>query len=494
MSNPDRIPVIVAIGQINDRPDDPAEALDSLGLMAAALRLADDDGGGGWLTDLDALSTVDQISCPELTDIAAALAARLGATPRIVETTEMPHGDSPIRLLNLAANRIGRGEIRSMAVVGAEVLRSVAKRAAASGTRPGDLLRANPKRRVHPYRRAFGLLAPTDMYPLYENASRHAWGQSLAEGQAETGAIWAQMAAVAAANPNAWLRNGASATDIVTPSASNRPIAHPYTKLMVANASVNQGAGFIVASLAEARRRGLPEDRLIHIGHGAGANEPYELLERADFTGSVSMQTVLTRTLSANRISAAELAHIELYSCFPIVPKLARRSLDWPLERPVTVFGGLTFGGAPVANYMSHAVASMVELLRGTSDSGLLYANGGIVTTNHAIVLSGAPLAARFPQEDQAQALADAARGPVPALAEDHVGPVTVESWTVFYDRDAQPSRGIVVARTAEGSRTLAEVPASDTSLIAALTDGSIDPVGQSGRIAIDNGRRRFAF
>ena len=39
MNNPDRIPVIVGVGQINDRrEEDRAAGLDSLALMEAALR------------------------------------------------------------------------------------------------------------------------------------------------------------------------------------------------------------------------------------------------------------------------------------------------------------------------------------------------------------------------------------------------------------------------------------------------------------------------
>lgn len=496
MDDPERIPVLVGAGQINDRPEVAAEGMDSLELMAAALRAADADAGGGWLTALDALSTVDQLSFPELTGIAPALAARLGAAPAIAETTELPHGDSPVRLMHLAANRIGAGEARICAIVGAEALRTAAARArnAAGDARPGDILRASPKRAGHPYRRAFGLVAPTDMYPLYENAIRHAWGQSLAEGQAETGAIWARMSEVAAESEGAWLRDAVTAEEVITPGPANRPIAHPYTKLMVANASVNQGAGFIVTSLAEARRRNVPDARMVHIGHGAAAHEPYEILDRPGFTASPAMETVLTRTLDLNGITARDLAHVELYSCFPCVPKLARRTLDWPLERPVTVFGGLTFGGAPIANYMSHAVVAMTRLLRGTADRGLLYANGGIVTSQHAILLSGAPLAARFPQDPDAQAEADARRAPAPPLDEDHAGAVTVETWTVFHDRDRRPARAVIVARTDSGARTLAEVPAEDTALLAALTDGSLDPIGRRGRIDVAEGLRRFTF
>ena len=90
------------------------------------------------------------------------------------------------------------------------------------------------------------------------------------------------------------------------------------------------------------------------------------------------------------------------------------------------------FNKTPITNYMGHAIVCMVALLRGTADKGLAYGNGGIVTTNHAILLSGAPLdGVRFPQDYDVQDRADAARGPVPALDERYAGPVTVESWTV---------------------------------------------------------------
>lgn len=211
MAEAEHRPVIVGVGQVNDRPEVAEAGRDPLELMEAALRLADRDAGGGWLAGLDRVATVDQISFPDLDGIAGTLAERLGATGAVCETTELPHGDSPVRLLNEAVNRIAGGEERVVAIVGAEALRTAAARARANRTRPGDILRGNPKRSVAPYRAGFGLTAPVDLYPIYENACRHAWGQSLAEGQAETGAIWSEMAAVAARTEAAWLRGGATA-------------------------------------------------------------------------------------------------------------------------------------------------------------------------------------------------------------------------------------------------------------------------------------------
>ena len=62
MTDPTRIPVIIGVGQLNDRPESPEVGLDPPGLMAAALRLAEADAGGDILAHLGSLAIVDQIS------------------------------------------------------------------------------------------------------------------------------------------------------------------------------------------------------------------------------------------------------------------------------------------------------------------------------------------------------------------------------------------------------------------------------------------------
>jgi acetyl-CoA C-acetyltransferase len=479
------VPVIIGIGQFNDR-DEAGKAslrLDSLGLMEAALRLADSDAGGGWLPRLDSLGVVDQISFPELGDVSAPLAARVGAAPRICYKSGYASGDSPLLLLNEAANRIGAGEIKVAAVVGGEALRTAAQRA----THSENAVRAVAMRRGPSYRHRYGLIAPVDVYPLYENAGRAAYGQTLEQGQAESAEIWSLFSRVAAGNSGAWLRRCLSADEIRTVSAANRPIAFPYCKLMVANSSVNQGAGFIVTSVAEARARGISDERLIYVGRGAAAHEPVDLLARAGYADSPSMAVSIRRALELNGLASADLDHVELYSCFPCVPKMARRILGWPLARPVSVFGGLTFGGGPVGNYMSHAVVSMVLALRRQGRCGLLFANGGLATHNHSIVLGRAAFAAdSFPQNFDYQAQADALRGAPPPLQEDYLGPATLETYTVLYDRDGAVRQGAIVARTLSGARFLAKVPAADSGTIQWLTSGAQEPVGSAGMAFAD--------
>lgn len=494
----DRIPVIIGVGQVNDRPVDDAEGLDSLQLMVAAARAADGDAGGGWIARCDWMGIVRQLSFPALdTAIPSALPAALGVAPGHVEQSAYQSGDSPIRFVNDAANAIGRGACRVALVVGGEALRTAARRPDGGGigraTRApgGASTRASGGPPTLPVK--YGLRTPTDIYPLYENALRAAEGRSLAEAQAETGTIWALMSEVAAGNPTAWLRQARTAEDIIQPSADNRPIAFPYTKLMVANSSVNQGAALIVTSLAEARAAGVREDRLVYVGLGAAAHEARDHLCRARFDASPAMQVTLEHVLAVNGVEAAALDLVELYSCFPCVPKLARRTLGLPADRAATVFGGLTFGGGPIGNYMTHAAAGMVERLRETPGDGLLYANGGFATHNHAILVTTRPQpAGTFPQEYDVQAEADARRGRVPALTDAHEGEAEIETYTVIYDRDGAPSHGVVLARTPGGERAIARVLGDDHATIAFLT-GEHEPVGTRGHIRREGDHARWS-
>lgn len=495
MVDPERIPVIIGVGQVNDRPEDPDDGLDSLGLMVAALKAAEADAGVDLLRDIESLAIVDQISFRALGPLCDPLALAIDAHPAINYQSSAPHGDTPIRLLNEAANRIGSGEVSLAAVVGGEALRTAAGRAAkhASGENKSyNAVRAVSSGREPNYAQRHGLSAPVDVYPIYENAVRHALGQSLSEAQEESALIWSQFSEIARDNEGAWIRKATTPAAILTVDSVNRPIAFPYTKLMVANSSVNQGAGFLIASLAEARRRGIDESQMIYVGMGAAAKEPSNILERDRFDYSVSMETSIRRTLALNNLKGGDLDFVELYSCFPCVPKLARRILDWPVNRPASVFGGLTFGGGPIANYMSHAVVSMVGQLRKEGRTGFLFANGGFATDNHCIVLSSKSLdAASFPQSFDYQAEADEKRGPVPPLDETYEGGATIESYTVFYDRSGTANAGVVIARTPSGARTLAHIDAEDEAMVQFLTDGKVEPVGAQGRVAMSPSGRR---
>jgi acetyl-CoA C-acetyltransferase len=131
---------------------------------------------------------------------------------------------------------------------------------------------------------------------------------------------------------------------------------------------------------------------------------------------------------------------------------------------------------------MSHALVNMVLALRQTGRHGLLFANGGLATHNHSIVLSRAPAAPNiFPQSFDFQAEADSLRGTAPPVQEDYLGPATVETYTVLYDREGSAQHGAIIGRAPNGARFIAKVPAADRAAIHWLTSGEQEPVGMPG-------------
>lgn len=486
------IPVIVGVGQLNDRPADDAEGLDSVGLMAAALRLADQDAGGGWLGQVAALEIVDQMSFPPLSEgLPERVAAALDIRPAHLRRTPDASGDGAVRLINDAANRIGTGQGEVIAICGGEGLRTAGRRAAkeaASGeSQKWDIIRQTAEARRPPFLRKYGLLTPTEIYPFYEQATRAKWGLTLEQAQHESAEIWARCSEVAAQNPHAWIRKSVSAHAVASLSADNRPITHPYPKLMVANNAVNQGAALIVTSLAKAKSAGIPESRLVYVAKGAAAHEADDYLGRDAYHHSRGLQVSLTRTLELNHLATADLDLVEFYSCFPCMPKMARRVIGWPLEKPVTVYGGLTFGGGPIGNCMTHAAAAMVERLRdGAGINGLIYANGGYATHSHSIILTRAPQpAGTFPQDYNYQKESDALRDPIPRFLPDYSGDGEIETYVVPYDRTGAPAYAAVVGRAPGGERFVARVPKEDSATLQFLTSGKTEPVGTSGKAVL---------
>jgi len=152
-----------------------------------------------------------------------------------------------------------------------------------------------------------------------------------------------------------------------------------------------------------------------------------------------------------------------------------------------TVTGGLTFFGAPLNTYMTHAACAMVRKLRNGAKLGLLYGQGGFVTKHHAMVLSRQPPQHPLAQDSSVQAEVDRRRGAVPDFVTEAVGKGAVESFTVIYGRGGDVEHGVVMLRTAENARALARVPAQDRATLAHLLNMDRTPVGTSGDIVSAN-------
>ena len=391
----DRIPVIVGIGEIVDRPKEITEGLEPLDLLEQALRRAEADAGAKLLDEVQSLDVVNFLSW-RYRDPEKLLAQRLGISPAHCYYGPVG-GESPIRFIHEAAKRIARGECTVAAVCGAEA-QSTATKADRAGVKlpwtPFAHDAPEPKRGAafqKPLAIKLGVFRPVTVYPFYEAASSAHWGQTPREAMAESGTLWSRYSEAAAQNPNSWLKRRYAPDEITTPTADNRLIAWPYNKLMVANPSVNMGGALLLTSLAKARAAGIAEDRLVYPLGGASAEEPPDYLVRDQFHESHPQNAVLKAVMDIAGGDGTNFDAIELYSCFPCVPKMARRTLGLSADVQPTVNGGLTFFGAPLNTYMTHAACAMVRRLRGGDKLGLLYGQGGFVTKHHALVVSKTP-------------------------------------------------------------------------------------------------------
>jgi len=517
-----RTPVLVGVGQITHRTEqnpvpsvrmpalaEPldlpalAEPLDlpalaePLDLMEAAVRSAIVDcGGAGAGTRLVARTGSLQVVRPlswHYVNAAAPLAQRLGIAPRQLAQSAIG-GNSPQAMASAAAAAITAGQVDVLILTGAECLAARMQHRRANGgaeppwtvqspATPAPVALAVDRDPVTDEERRSGLIQPIHVYPLFEEAIRAGSGRNRQEHLQVVTGLWSRFSEVAAANPLAWDRHGWRADELATVRPDNRMIATPYTKRLVAYDRVNQGAALILCSVAAARAAGVPEDRWVFPIAGADGHDHWFLTERLDLGRSPAMAAAGSRALSLAGFGVDDVAHVDLYSCFPCAVQMGASALGIGLDepdRPLTVTGGLTFFGGPINTYATNAIATMADRLRHHPGSLGLVTALGWYATKHAVGLwSTTPPAAGFRWED-VQPTIDAQ--PRRRAASDHVGAVTVETATVVYDRQGQPERAIAALRTADGRRTWGT--STDPDMLAELA--VVERYGQPARIDTD--------
>jgi acetyl-CoA C-acetyltransferase len=460
--------VLVGVGQLCNKPgpDGPFEPIEPAHLAARALERAADDAG-----DRDLLGAADFLACTtplawHYDDFPARVASLLGIEPARRQQTPTG-GESPVSLLNEAANRIQSGEVRVALLAGGEAVYA-RRRARQESVSLDHWTRAETRRDpfgggpplANPLEARHGLVVPVQLYPLFENALRAHAGRSVAEHQVYVSELMARFAAVAATNPYAWFPEARTAEEIRSVTDRNRWIYFPYTKYMTAIMEVDQGAACIALSEAEAERRGIPPERRVTLLGGARGLDAWSATERVDFVSSPGYRRAAARALELAQLDLERVDLFDLYSCFPSAIELALGALGLRTDdpRPLTVTGGLPYAGGPGNNYAMHALARMVEELRGR-ERGVGYVSGlGMTATKHSIALLSNDPARIRAAEGRAEevALPEAeCRGPELADAPDGAG--AVETYTVAFDRANRPERCIVVVRLEDGRRTVAQ-------------------------------------
>jgi acetyl-CoA C-acetyltransferase len=458
MSLDPRTPVIVGAGQVCHRE---SAAPEPVRLLAEAARLAEADSGAArLLRRLDSVRVVHLLSW-HYRDPGRLLAGLLGAAPRHTAYSTIG-GHSPQHLLTRSAADIQAGRADLVLVGGAESWRT-RMALQVSGERPPW---TDQPERVEPTERIggellmggaaeveAGLVLPATVYPVFENALRAAAGRGLAAHTRMIAELWARFSEAGAGNPHAALRRRLTAEEIATPGPRNRMVGFPYTKLMCSNNHVDQAAAVLLASVATAAALGVPSDRWVFPVSAAAADAP-TVSQRADLHSSPALRSAGRAALRLAGIEAGDLAHVDLYSCFPSAVQVGAAELGLPLDRELTVTGGLTFAGGPWSNYVSHAVATMTARLRAHPGShGLCTAVGGHLGKHAVGVYSTRPPEHGFRHADTQE---EVDRLPRRRLAESCEGDAVIESYTVVHDRAGAPERAVAACLLPDGRRTWA--------------------------------------
>ena len=206
--------------------------------------------------------------------------------------------------------------------------------------------------------------------------------------------------------------------------------------------------------------------------------------------------------------------------------------------KPITLLGGLTSFGGAGNNYSMHASASlytsiieqrdiqlltcmlqsltaMVRRLRTRHDrNGLILANGGVLTYQHALCLSTRPRRRGSAYPNMNPLPSHVTEIPVPKVTIHAEGEAVIEvslssasplclniaftpvdqTYTVEYNRENMPAKGFVVGRlTSNNERFIANT--GNIKTLEQLSSREIEPIGRIGRVRrSEDGRNLFWF
>ncbi len=480
-----RTPVVVGVAQIKQRPDDPAEAVEAVALMIAAVRNAAADAGAeSLLAKLDLVGVVD--GAWKYSDPARLVADAVGAA-NAKTALSANGGNTPQSYVNSISARIQAGELDVAVVTGAEIIWSRRRQRRAGvkgettvqdGVQPDEQFGIDVPMSTE-FEMSRGMNMPINYYPVFESAIRAAGGETMDQHRDRVSRLWETFNQVAVNNDYAWFRTPMTADEIRNPSDGNRMVGFPYTKAMNSNWDLDQSAAVLICSAEQAEAAGVPRDRWVFPWAGTDAHDTYSVSERRDLHSSPAITEAGKTLFELAGVGTDDIGHIDIYSCFPSAVQVSAQALGLSQDRQLTETGGLTFAGGPLNNYVTHSIAAMTTALREDAGSiGLVTANGGYLTKHALGIYSTTPPSTPYRSEDVQAAVDQVPKTPV---NEGYEGPVTVEAYTVMHNADG-PEEGLCALRTAAGERTWGRV--TDRAGLEGML--AAEAIGRTGNLDAD--------
>jgi acetyl-CoA C-acetyltransferase len=443
-----RTPVLVGAGTATQRLDDPGAALEACALMVAACDAAARDAGAP-----DLLGRADVVIVPRGTwayaDAGRLVADAIGAPS--ARTVVGEFGILQTTLIERAATAVQAGAADVALVVGGEAKwRDL--RTSITGV-PGPTTpqtEATPDEVLAPAGALISafevdarLVTAVGQYAILEHARRRADGQTPAAHAAEVAGLWEGFNQVAQGNPAAWHRQPMSAAEIAAPGPRNRPLATPYLKWHNSQWNVDQAACLVLCSAETARSAGVPTDRWVFPHALAHSDHMVPVSARPALHRSPGFRLAGQAALAAAGIGIDDVAHVDLYSCFPIAVRTQALELGLGTDRPLTVTGGMTYAGGPLNNYVLQSSAAMIARLRTDPGAvGMVTAISAMITKQGVTLWSAQPPNGELRIADVSAAVA-AESPPVP-VGPGVAGPASVVGYTVVHDAAGAPERAVV--------------------------------------------------
>jgi len=490
-----RTPCIIGVAQRTWHLAGDEQAPEPLAMLTevVAAAAADAEAKGDVLRAVDLLRVVYCMSWP-YDDPPGRLAEALGIEPRDRAYTGIGGTVPQQTLWGDAATAILEGRSDVAVVTGAEALDTV-RRIKKAGERPAWSFR-DPERKPFPYEAPFH---PSEVahevfqawltFAVRDIARRGQLGVEPEEYRRRMGELLAPMSEIAATNPHAWFQEAHDAASLITPTRENRLIGYPYTKQMVSIMDVDMAAAVIVASHEAADRLGMPQERRVYLRSSAYMLDATYVAEHPDLGRSPAMHAVFRSVLEGAGAGIDDIAHLDLYSCFASSLHFAADALGidlLTLDRPPTVTGGLPFAGGAASNYLAHALATMVGVLREDPGTLGLVSGVGMHMTKH-----GAALYSTEPGPVSIGLVPMPEPETVP-IVDHHDGPATVAAYSVVHGRDLGPEWALLVVDLpgVGGARAYARVEDPD-ALVALEAE---EWVGRTVTLTTDGDRNRASL
>lgn len=457
MSVDPRATCIVGAAQGIVRPEE-APSPEPLELWAdVTTRALTDAGGRGLLGRVDGLQVVYCQSW-DYDDPTGRLSTKLGIAPRFRRYSGIG-GTTPQVLVNEASARLASGQTTVEVIAMGEAIATVKESWQAGGPPawsypPPVKVRFPFEAPQPPGEKAHKIQAAWLTFALRDIARRAALGVDPAQYRADLATMMSGLTEVAAANPYAWFPFAQDATQVGEVRPDNRYVADPYTKRMCSMLDVDLSAALVVTTHETADDLGVDPERRIYLHASSYGEDPLPIAEHPDLAASVAMAAVQHRALADASASVDDIAHLDLYSCFPASLGFARDVLGLEADdpRPLTVTGGLPYAGGAGSGYVLNSLAAMVDVLRNDPGSRGMVTGVGMHMTKHvAGVYSSEPPAAGSVSSDLGHVVE------APAVVVDRFdGEATVATTAAVHDRDGQPTWGPVIVDVAAGQRCYA--------------------------------------